>query len=245
MRKDEEHCKSAFDAFLRQRCQEEDIVWNDEDNPPDYYLQLNGNKYAVEVTSLMEVIQLGNESLSHLTFIEAVHDFLKQIEQQAVREGILKGAYVVDYKPLNDFGKWKKYISKNIMDYIHATRDAPSAPERTILNRGHLGWSIEKYHSEKQYLTGATSDARWHHQAVDELCALLNQTLEKKAKKLATISCPKILLIADRYPWLESSDWSGCLSNLNSISEFHTVFLVSERGNSTLHSIESTWLNRL
>jgi len=245
MRKEEERCKHAFDTFLRQHCQVDDIVWEPGDEPPDYYLQLNCTKYAVEVTALTEVIQIKNNIQPYLSFLITVDRFIKQLKQEASKEGILTGAYVVRYGPLDDFGKKRETISKSIMGYLRANKDVPSAPEEVVLSRERRSWYIKKYNSEKRYLTGNTSDAKWRGEAEEELCILLNQTITNKARKLAAIPYPKILLIADRYPWLESSDWKRCLPNLSSISDFHTIFLVSdERGNSIINSIESTWLNQ-
>jgi hypothetical protein len=245
MREDEENCKSAFDEFLRIHYQDNDIAWQGGNEPPDYYLTLCGTIYAVEVTSLFEDIKLGEKTSSHLGFRKAVLKFLRQIEQEARQKGILNGAYIVGYKPLSDFGKQKKSISKSIIAYLQATQSVSSAPAEKIMGSGRLTWDIEKCHSEKQYLTGTTSDAKWEHQAVDELSILLNKVLDDKVHKLATISYPKILLIAGRYPWVERGVWNNCLPNLNQLGKFHTIFLVShDRGNSVLHSIESTWLNQ-
>lgn len=244
MRKDEEHCKNAFDEFLKTHYQDSDIAWQAGNEPPDYHLTLCGTKYAVEVTSLFQEIKLGDRTSSHLGFREAVLDFLKGIEQEARQKGILNGAYVVSYKPLNDFGKQKKSISNNIVAYLQATQSVSSAPAEKIVGNGHHAWDIEKYHSEKQYLTGTTFDVKHEHEAVDELRVLLDKVLNDKVQKLAAISYPKILLVTDRYPWVERGDWNSCLPNSKLINEFHTIFLVShDRGNSILYSKENRWLN--
>ncbi len=83
MRADEEQCKNKFDAFLRQRYLDGDISWRCGDEPPDYYVRLRGDCYAVEVTNLFENIELGDETTSHLGFRTRVLAFLRQIEQKA------------------------------------------------------------------------------------------------------------------------------------------------------------------
>ena len=53
----EEFCKSKFDDFIRAKLRYSSIHWDDvaqTDEPPDYFLHLDGIKYAVEVTLLME-----------------------------------------------------------------------------------------------------------------------------------------------------------------------------------------------
>ena len=149
MRENEENCKSAFDVFLRRHYQDNDIAWQGGKEPPDYYLTLCGTIYAVEVTSLFEDIKLGDKTGSILTFMKAVPNFLKQIEQEAKQKGILNGAYIVGYKPLDNFGKQKKGISKRIIAYLRATQSVSFAPAEKIIGSGRLTWDIKKYHSEK------------------------------------------------------------------------------------------------
>jgi hypothetical protein len=72
---------------------------------------------------------------------------------------------------------------------------------------------------------------------------LLDQILMTKARKLAAIPKPWILLIADRYPWLDHSGWYESVVGLESIGDFHTVFLVSgDKVNHVLHSQNTDWL---
>jgi len=242
MRDNEEHCKNAFDSFLKLRYQRNDIVWSDGDEPPDYYLDLCGTRYAVEVTSVLEKAMLSRRNIDHIKIDKSIKRFIEEIQKDAIEKGILKGAYIVRYKPIGDFGKQRQAIATRIKDYLRHTQNAPSAPAEDICGEGHLRWYIYKLQSDKSYLSRTTGDAKWKGEAETELCNLLNKAIEAKVKKLKTISLPKILLLHDRFVWIDADEWRHYLANLSYVDNFHTIFLVSDKSsNSILHSSESKW----
>jgi hypothetical protein len=245
MREDEEVCKAAFHAFLTARYDLADIVWKNGDRkkPPDYYLSLGGTKYAVEVTQLWELSSIGNKPLSDLDILVTVRRFLEEIEREASASGILTGAYSVRFKPLNNFGKLQQQIEGEITDYLRSTQNMSSAAERVIVEEDNSRWEIKKLHADRTYLSCGFTDGKWHGEAIRDLSTLLDRVLITKARKLAAIPKPWILLIADRYPWLDHSDWHESAIGLKSIGDFHTVFLVSgDKGNHVLYSQNIDWL---
>jgi hypothetical protein len=244
MREDEEKCKNAFDLFLRQFYENETTKWEDGDDPPDYVLQLKGRKYAVEVTSLLEKAIIGDKSIDHIEIDKSVMEFIDSIKVEATNKRVLQGAYSVSYKPIEKFGKNKQVIAARIWDYLLRTKYESSSPRECIFGEGHNEWYIQKYHSSRNYLSRTTTDAKWGGESVDELCNSLNKTLERKVKKLEAISLPKILLIHDRFAWIDAKNWIKYLGRINNIEKFHTIFLVSIKdGNLILYSIEGSWLN--
>lgn len=244
MRQDEERCKNAFDRFLGLRYQSNDISWSDGDEPPDYYLDLCGARYVVEVTSILEKTTLNHKNIDHIKIDNSIKRFIEEIQKDATEKGILKGAYIVRYKPIGDFGEKQQAIASRIKDYLQHTQNASSALAEDIAGEGHLRWYIYKLQSDKSYLSRTTGDAKWKGEAEDELCNLLNTALEAKIKKLKTISLPKILLLHDRFVWIDADEWRHQMAKLGYVDKFHTIFLVSEKSSSSiLHSIESTWLN--
>jgi len=247
MREDEERCKSAFDTFLTIRYQSNDIVWSDGDEPPDCYLNLCGAKFAVEVRQLWDEIQINGDYESEKGFLITVQNFLKHLEKKAIQQGILKGAYSVRYNPIDDFGKKRRRIESSIMEYLRTTQNAPFSREvELLIGRDGFGWYIQKRHSEKRRLSGGpSSSAKFKGEIAEMLCNLLNKALQAKVEKLKRISLPKILLLYDRFPWMDAEEWKQYLPRLSYIDNFHTIFLVSEKSsNSILHSVETSWLNQ-
>ena len=200
-------------------------------------------RYAIEVTQVRELVSIGNKTLADLDILVTIRRFIKEIEREAITRGILTGAYSVSFKPLENFGKLQQQIKREINEYLQATQNMPSAAEKIIIGEGHCRWEIKKYHVDRTYLSGTTFDAKFCGEAIRELSTLLDEILTTKSRKLATISKPWVLLIADRYPWLDHSDWHESARGLGSVKDFHTVFLVSgDRGNHVLHSQNTDWL---
>jgi hypothetical protein len=54
----EEFCRSRFDAYLQQRNVSERIEWQEGPEPPDYYLAVGDQRFAVEVTTISEKLML-------------------------------------------------------------------------------------------------------------------------------------------------------------------------------------------
>lgn len=66
-RGDEAFCTSEFEKFLRESLGKTSIVWEEvaiSAEPPDYYLQLENQRFAVEVTSIRETIKINPSSLT-------------------------------------------------------------------------------------------------------------------------------------------------------------------------------------
>jgi hypothetical protein len=59
----EKHCKAKFHRYLESTTQVSQIVW-EEHEARDYWLCVHGNRYAVEVTALVERINVGELELS-------------------------------------------------------------------------------------------------------------------------------------------------------------------------------------
>ncbi len=244
MREDEEKCKKAFDSFLKQYYKDEAIIWDDGTDPPDYFLKLDGVEYAVEITSILEKVKLGDRIISHKEIDHSVMEFVESIKEEAIKNGVLKGAYSVFYKPIEKFGKNKHVIATRIWDYLLRTKCDYSSPKECIFGEGHNEWYIQKRHSDRDYLSRNTWVTKWGVELVDELCDTLNETLERKTEKLSAISSPKILLILDRFAWIDAKNWFKYTEKLVNIDKFHTIYLVSDKGgNSVLYSVEKSWLN--
>ncbi len=171
MREDEEHCKEIFNTFLNQYYHDVDIIWTPggRNKPPDYFLWLRRDKYAVEITSVIEKATLGNKIIDHIEIDKSIKRFIEDIKKDAIEKGFLKGAYIIRYKPIIDFGKQKRRISIRIRNYLQRTQYSFSAAEEEIVGKGHSGWYINKLQSDRTYLSATTEDAKWQGEYEDEL----------------------------------------------------------------------------
>jgi hypothetical protein len=100
----EEFCKAQFTTFLTTASSQTSIIWDEGANPPDYDLTIDGVKYAVEVTALMERIQVGSITLPESGIIDSLWSLVDEIEATAQKQNILTGSYVVGFlHPIVDF----------------------------------------------------------------------------------------------------------------------------------------------
>src|SRR5689334_11080515 len=136
-REDEEHAKASFDRYLRNKYPNITIEWEDveqQNEPPDYFVYLGTEKIAVEVTTLMEAVELGGPKA--ITFQGVIHwmdKFVKETEKIAFSQDYLRGEYVIRFnRPIKDFGQVRQQIQLDILNYIHETKSFESAPESIV-----------------------------------------------------------------------------------------------------------------
>ena len=202
--KTEELCRSKFDEFMRAISESSSIRWQgvaQRDEPPDYYLYLNGAKYAVEVTSLMEKSEVGNLELPQIAVVASLWQLVDEVETTARRNDFLNGAYVVSFSgPLADFRKIRGRLFDNLLTYVKATRNLSTAPEQVVFQQGIQACTIQKHHDQKSYIGKVPpSRVKWEAEIAEEICALLEERVNAKHHKLREISDPKILLLYDAY----------------------------------------------
>jgi len=178
-REDERLCKREFTEYLRSRGVV-DLSWDDGDDPPDYDLIVSNVRYAVEVTNMMENVDMNGQHMSHLGFRRTVTKFLKGVEEEARQAGILSGPYSVRCKPRDDFRRNRKRVEQRLLKYIKDTQLATDPPAEDILGRGYFGWSISKLKGERLFLIPSISGAKWQVDAQKELCELLDNVLAIK-----------------------------------------------------------------
>jgi len=136
----EEFCRLRFDEFLRADCNIELIRWEDvaqRDEPPDYYLYLGGTKYAVEVTTLMEKLKVGNLKLPQLAVIASLWSLVDKVEEIAERNQYLNGAYVVSFsRPIQDLASVRDRLLNDLLAYVKETQNVSAAPEYIVFKWG-------------------------------------------------------------------------------------------------------------
>lgn len=246
---DEELCKLRFNEYLTNFFPEEIIKWEDvpkESEPPDYYLLLNEIQYAVEVTDLVEKIDVGTKRLLpreevNKTFV----DFVKDVERIAKKNDWLSGAYTVNFRrPIKNFRKIRAELQEQILDYIRSTKELDSAPDFKYFI-GHFHFcQISKSHNKIDIIYPfPPASAKFEGQSNQESITLLVERLKVKINKLRNLSVPTILLILDTNLYFPNKiAFSKAIPLLPEISCFHTVFIVSPVfGDFVLHSKNKEW----
>ena len=249
-RKDEEFAKLQFDKFLQMASPNTRIRWEEveqQNEPPDYHLYLNSKKFAVEVTTLMEKVEVGNRKLPHLAILASLWKLVDEVEATAINENYLHGAYVVRFsKPIINFKHIKEQLYQDLLIYVQSTQSKPNEPEHTVFEDGRQKCTIEKLDNQPNYIgkMGPTG-GKWEGEIVAEICDLLTERINVKKDKLKNVVFPTILLLHDLYHFAKPQMYKTCLSTFTYLLSFHTIFVTqSNETGFILFSANQEWLQK-
>lgn len=231
-RKDEELCKRCFHSHLERILKGSRLQWEEvKDDPPDYYLFIDNKKYAVEVTTITDIIKIDSQEFPIATVIKSVERLLHEVKNECLAEGILSGFYVFSFqRPFSNFGNTRKMMKKSIIDYVQRTKDYKEAPEEKIIANDGVRCSIWKFPIKKQVICqcGPTK-AAWEIKIQQEACRLLQHVINNKISKLININLPKILLLRNAYHFAYRTQmFKKCLPRIAGSEAFQIIFIVEE-----------------
>lgn len=244
-RYDEELAKSAFTKFLNAQPERYSIIWEAvprKFEPPDYYVFIEGKRYAVEITAIFDQIELNGIEYPSIKISDSLHRFVNDIEEIAKSTGILAGEYAVGLSPLSNFPGSREELLLKLLEYIQRTRNMANA-KAEVIKLGYEDVVIQKIDNRENYVEEIISyTPKWKSESLKELNSTLSLTLQVKASKLSNICDPIILLILDAFNYLGGKDWLDIIHQLEPISEFHTICRVSTKGEAyVLKSNEKSW----
>lgn len=149
----EETSKIEFDKYIRIIFPFSQPVWEEvENDPPDWFLTIDNTLYAVEATTIVELLGLKNNTLSSFSVSASLHNFVKSIESLAVKKGILNGTYIIKLCPIPNFSQHQRQLCKFFLNYIRNTRELPEADEKFDGYVGRNRISIRKLNNNENYV---------------------------------------------------------------------------------------------
>ena len=256
-REDEELCRSIFDVHLLTLFEREEINWIPVEKryePPDFYLELAGDKYAVEVTSIIEKIRIGTKGeISYLSTLFPLKELVDRVSDRAKQDGYLHGGYLVMFKdPFENFAKIKTRLETDLLEYIANTKNKNSSPELTIFEKYDQKCTITKVHNQANEVRMLWDRGGINVDGLEaDICRLVKERLHEKEYRLRNIRLPKIILLYDLYGFGEYSLNNPSLRRrcavalADSLSSLKAMFVV--RGGSKgfiFYPEESRW-NRM
>ena len=247
-RKDEEIAKTEFDTLLRTNMGIGNIAWNEVqqiDEPPDFYLLIDRERYAVEVTSVFDEIEVNDMGLPSIAISASISKLVNDVEREAKLKFWLQGGYLVAIEPLENFTSIKEHLKRSMLRYIQQTQSLSNANKYYLLGEDvNDGVYIQKINSGKNYVGEAISfPAKWEGESLEELSILIERVLENKIKKLANVKEPKILLIWDAFNYLKDSHWKRLLQKASQKTFFHTICRISPSTKSSIiYSVYAEWI---
>jgi hypothetical protein len=194
------------------------------DDPPDYWLTVGEQRFAVEITSI--VYDQGYAALCN-----ALHDSIKR---QCESDSPVPGEYAVSifrrpHIPKRETREWKKLVEDTVAKIRGLSGSAPGS-EVQLLHNASGTITISKCSAEGSTVVKfRTPEPKRDVEAQQELSHLLEQAISKKLNKLqnkgVTAKCRDvILLLYDAYEFSSVETAKRALSNVKGYDWLHSIF---------------------
>src|SRR5918996_981525 len=146
-RKDEEFCREVFSRYLQREVGLNKFKWREvpqSAEPPDYVLEIVGQRFAVEITGLMDVEEVGGCSYTSEALNSALVRFCGRLEQDVKDAGILNGLHVLSLEPLAYLKARTPEIRQRALDYMRRTKAMRVARPNILAQDGLNRIEIQK-----------------------------------------------------------------------------------------------------
>lgn len=206
------------------------------DDPPDYWVDVNGQRYAAEVTII---------TVQDTKYYQAkCRELTKEVEDAARNQGCLKGEYALEMMrkpglPRRNSADRNSLVAKAV-SFVQGTASEESAKDYLLLDDSHGHLSIRKVNAGGTAVgLPGYSEAKWLVDAREELRELMQEAVKTKRRKLENrgvlAQCPEIILVFyDAYGFCELDDAQHALLETTGYEWFHSVFWAASctyRGN--------------
>lgn len=229
----EERSRDCLDAWLRTNTKHKSIKWSqyEPEGPqraPDWFVTLDGKQFAVEITSISHQKKTGGKVFTDERVWASQKKTIAAVEEKCRKEGVLTGIYYVKFIDIvANRPKMSNNVTQMLFDYVKKTQPVYQASKQTIAPNGVDVCTIEKtaIHETGDGIYYSSSISKDVEAGSVPLCDVVRESVNKKAKKLAKVSEPVILLLDENGYHEPPHEWLSCLDNLPSTSSFHSIIV--------------------
>jgi hypothetical protein len=208
MRADEDLCRRALDSLLQEHGVQGN--WSPGCEPPDWFLEVAGQEFAVEATSIHGLTAMGEKSYNWTKLSVELLAFGEAVCREVESKVNIPGCFFVSFPSMPNLKSRKSEIVQAIISYFE-TDEPREKPKNSIVLRvgkseisvrkiGELGGSL----IPQALPTGAFITRR-----DEQLESLLTTEIRKKLHKLRNVAEPVVLLVLDRYGFSRELSRSG------------------------------------
>jgi len=249
MKPEEEHAKKTFLTYLADRIGLYSATIKEGKEPPDYFLTINDQEYALEITTIMLNVTLGSKNIPEFGYVSFIDEIEKEIEAEAKKRGILDGTYLIcSFGPFKKLSKSK--IKDNAIEYIKKHQNIEKGHWQTIYKEGDRKIEILKVGTASKLVDGGSISPdfslRWRENIPKEACIRLEVCLKDKYEneKLRKVRLPIISVLYNEY--FHSSTfyeiYRQCRINPVYAEYFHAIFIAEKDGSGYfIHNKEKYW----
>lgn len=225
----EERCKDRFDAWLRANVGAVDPQWTYEpkghSTPPDFWLDLDGERFAVEITSIESAEEVLGVRVTESGWYEAFLGLKNELEHEAAQISGHEGLYrLFVHAVVPKWSRRRSMIKTRIQQYIAATQGVDQSEGSNITVDGQDALRIEKAASTAPLFISLNDFSRsWPD---DNFRPSLQEAVLRKIEILGSMALPCILILEDHYRLPDPVDWDAALRDIGAQNFFHSIFIV-------------------
>ena len=248
-------CEDVFHNYLKDHLMNFDAEWqrypNGENNPPDFNLILRDQIYAVEVTETKIIRKDRNDTVEEKTFISSRKNFVKDVQSEALKLGILKGHYCIFFLmswtvSLNR--KLKENVKKQLLKYIEKSKSEECLDPFDIKINCRIVCQIFKLNNDFNEIFASFADGAWpeSQEMQNYVCNFFQYAISDKIEKLEkyAVPPPRILILFNTYYFSTPEMYKNCLLKIKNLEFFHSIFVVMSRNNRFfLYTGDEEWKN--
>ncbi len=203
------------------------LIKRNKDDPPDFWFTIDGEKFAVEITSIVK----------DQGYLANINKLTENIQQSAQDNNVLSGKYVLiifrkPNIPRKNTPEWNNLVNKTT-SFIKATKNIGSTDKTELFKdfNGYIAIAKADQHSNT-VVCMFTTQFQWEGDTQTELTQLMQKAVDEKQKKLeekgVPSNCPQnILMFYDAYGYGDIEDAQTALLKVEGYRWFHSVFWVS------------------
>ena len=220
-------------------------------DPPDFFLAIEDESYAVEVTStpIARKPTLGKRTVNEETYEKTHREIVKSIEEAAHNQ-MFKGGYVVEFdKPIasDNFDRARKQLISSALDAISRSQLAPVSWSDVVSQDDRILCHLEKVGEGEIRVFEVFStdfvqtDSPAFTASVTEI--LRNVIIRKiELLKAKGISQPAILLLLNTYGLADYETFLSCIEKVEERDAFQAIFIIRPNGSGCIvHSRHPAW----
>jgi len=233
----EKFCAEIFEKHLKEKMGFKNLNWTDlskeKDDPPDFFLKIRDNKFAVEVTQTeVQHENSSGELIGYRTYINSLDTFIDGVEGEALDKNILNGSFCVIFNnPINNFNKVKRKLKEELLVFLKKDKQTDGEKETPIIINDEEICFIQKISQEGKCLGAVFCEEAewvWSPEHIEKVSEILQDPITRKREKLKKeiIDIPIILIILNTYPLSGKGLLKKCVDNLRDLEYYHSIFVV-------------------
>ncbi|NQT82049.1 hypothetical protein HQ563_03440 [bacterium] len=233
-------CIRCLEQHLRTRLPDENISWERLQrgkDPPDFWLSMGTRRFAVEVTSLVEILQSGPPEVSEICYWACLTRLAKQVEAEAAQQGVLKGTYILSahqMPPLPTGKDQKAFVDACVRHVRETMHKRGMQPEMQVWPGYDAAVKVAIYKLSDDGASlgiGGHSPSKSGPSVTQKLTELLRGAISEKRIKLENKSvhdsCEGVILaLYDCYGFPSEHDFHRCIKVVKDAGWFHSIFVV-------------------